>query len=180
MSDDLIGLRAGDPIGDRLDRVKDEQTIDLMGLSIPIKNAAIMMAFTIVTGGAGIVWSASELYGRLMAVEESTADIPTLAPLEERVALVEQIITELSGGKFDLRIERIETRIQDQNLSELQGTLTELQTRMETILEQQKSLSAFAEETVEYRRAVEVVKTEMERFKQDMDDVWTALDEVTY
>lgn len=180
MSDDLRGLRATDPIGDRLDRVKDEQSIDLMGMSVPIKNAAIMMAITIVTGGAGIVWTASELYSRLMAVEVSTEAIPDLSPIEERVALVEQLMTEVTSGKYDLRIERIETRIQDQNLSELQGTLTELQTRMETILEQQKSLSSFAEDTVEYRRAVDAVKDDMKRFKKDMDDVWTALDEVTY
>jgi soluble cytochrome b562 len=180
MSDELSGLRATDPIGDRLDRVKEDQSIDMMGMSIPIKNAVIMAAFTIVGGGAGVVWTASELYGRLTSVEQAVEGIPDLSPVEERVSLLEQTVVELGSGKFDLRIERIETRIEDQNLSDLQGTLRELQTRMETILEQQKSLSDFAEDTVEYRRAVDKVKQDMATFRQDMDDIWTALDEVTY
>lgn len=176
----MSGLRATDPIVERVNRVQEENTISLLGIDVAVKNAALAMAFTIITGGAGIVWTASELYSRLMAVEEKVTEIPDLGPVNEQIAVMQEMLTNLNMGQLDIRIERIETRIQDQNLSGLQSALTELQINLQNIMKSQEDLRGYAERTVEYQQAVEKVRQDMQRFKQDMDDVWTALDELTY
>lgn len=205
----MSGRRASDPIEDKVEAVAESTEFELFGFTVPVKGAVLGFAVTLIGGSAGAIWTASELYSRLVAVEEAVEEIPDLGPLkkdladtrleleqemsamrldleqgmaeiEERLAVVSKTVSNLDMGRLDLRIERVETRIEDQNLSELQGNLAQLKTSLEGIIKNQDELRGFAANTEQYKAAVEQVRKDMGRFQQDMDDVWTALDELTY
>ena len=152
--------------------------INLGGIRIKSGFIFVFMAFASTVAGG--VWTAGELYNRLVALEGQVEEIPDVAPIEERLSLLEKSVTDLDTGKLDLRIERIETRIEDQDLSALQGNLAVLKTNLENLMAGQGELKDFAKNVEENKRLVEQTRADMARFQQDMDDVWTALDELTY
>ena len=183
----MTGRREDDPIEDKVGAVAESTEFELFGFTIPVKSAILGFAVTAIGGSAGAVWTASELYSRLVAVEDAVGDMPDLAPVNkeiaetnEKLSVIAKTVSDLDMGRLDLRIERVETRIEDQNLSELQGNLAQLKTSLEGIMKGQEELRGFAKNTEDYKRAVEVVRQDMSRFQKDMDDVWTALDELTY
>lgn len=167
---------------------------------IKIKSGFIFVFLAFAGSVAGGVWTASELYGRLVAVEDELASlqIPDLAPLNEDIIVIRQNLEaadELISARIDTqnerltvfersdvlnRTERIETRIEDQDLGQLQGKLAQLQTNLENIIEAQRALAGFSEKVDDSAREVERISKNMASFEQDMDDVWTALDELSY
>lgn len=167
---------------------------------IKIKSGFIVVFLAFAGSVAGGVWTAGELYNRLVVVEDGLSDlsIPDIAPVEEEVSVMrEQLISEinvlreqlfiaqekivvLEAMKMDSRMERVETRLEDQNIGDLQGNLVQLQTNLQNIMQSQDTLKGYSESVDENRRAMEQLRKDIATFEQDMNDVWEALDEVSY
>ena len=121
------------------------------------------------------------MYSRLEAVE--AYDIPDTTELHEQVELIKQ-------------------ELEDQNISELQGKLTELGVNLTTIIDQQKELLLIKERVVQAEKDVESMRTTEQEAKlvvkqvedfdsflktfdpkfktldREVNDIWEALDEV--
>lgn len=156
---------------------------------IKIKSGFIVVFLAFASAVAGGVWTAGELYNRLVVVEDGLADIeiPDLAPLDERVSVLEEKLNAanerivfLEAIKMDTRMQAIETKIEDQNLGQLQGNLAQLQTNLQNIMAGQEKLQGFSESVEDSARMVEKLREDIATFEQDMNDVWEALDEVSY
>ena len=132
----------------------------------------IAILFSLATTLGGGVWTASSLYGRLEAVE--AVSIPNIAPLEEKILLIEQ---ELSAN----------------DVSQLQGKLATLGTNLQTIIDQQEKLLLIdenvndLEKDIESMRAIvakaEIVtekvtgfETKIISIKREVEDLWSAMD----
>ena len=156
---------------------------------IRIKSGFIVVFLAFASAVAGGVWTAGELYNRLVVVEEELADltIPDMSPLQEEIALLEEKYLQAQGRlvvlealKLDSRLEGVEIRIQDQNIGELQGILAELETNLKNLMKNQDSLIGFAQNVQENKRLMEETQKKLEIVHTEIDDIWTALDELTY
>lgn len=156
---------------------------------IKIKSGFIVVFLAFAGSVAGGVWTAGELYNRLVVVEDGLADIeiPDLAPIEEQVSVLREQLTAanerivfLEAMRMDVRMQAIETKIEDQNLGQLQGNLAQLQTNLQNIMAGQEKLQGFSESVEDSARMVEQLRKDIATFEQDMNDVWEALDEVSY
>ena len=148
---------------------------------VKFKGIYLAVVFGFVTTISGAIWTASELYSRLEAVE--AYDIPDTTELHEEVELIKQ-------------------ELEDQNISELQGKLTELGVNLTTIIDQQKELLLIKERVVQAEKDVESMRTTVQEAKlvvkqvedfdsflktfdpkfktldREVNDIWEALDEV--
>ena len=147
-----------------------ETELNIGGTSF--KGVYIAILFSLATTLGGGVWTASSLYGRLEAVE--AVSIPNIAPLEEKILLIEQ---ELSAN----------------DVSQLQGKLATLGTNLQTIIDQQEKLLLIdenvndLEKDIESMRAIvakaEIVtekvtgfETKIISIKREVEDLWSAMD----
>ena len=149
-----------------------------------------IMASIIGTIGGGI-WAVSEFYSRVGVIDD------TLAQLEETV-------DDLSGAQLkelkkiieeeQIKLTTIETRLEDNNISHLQGKLAELQTMLETIGSRQQEVLTEAKESEakvaelekswievrnEYKAMADALKKFEDRtnkFKIEVDNLWEGLD----
>tara|TARA_R110000803_G_scaffold101794_1_gene169820 strand:- start:106 stop:582 length:477 start_codon:yes stop_codon:yes gene_type:complete len=148
----------------------EETELKIGGTSF--KGVYIAILFSLATTLGGGVWTASSLYGRLEAVE--AVSIPNIAPLEEKILLIEQ---ELSAN----------------DVSQLQGKLATLGTNLQTIIDQQEKLLLIdenvndLEKDIESMRAIvakaEIVtekvtgfETKIISIKREVEDLWSAMD----
>ena len=111
---------------------------------VKFKGIYLAVVFGFVTTISGAIWTASELYSRLEAVE--AYDIPDTTELHEQVELIKQ-------------------ELEDQNISELQGKLTELGVNLTTIIDQQKELLLIKERVVQAEKDVESMRTTVQEAK---------------
>ena len=93
----------------------EETEINVGGVKFKGVYIAVVLGF--VSTIAGTIWTASELYSRLEAVE--AYEIPDTTPLHEDIELIKQ-------------------ELEDNDVKSLQGKLAELGTNLKTIIEQQK------------------------------------------
>ena len=131
---------------------------------------AIVLGIGSTIGGG--VWTASSLYSRLESVEARV--IPDVAPIEEKISL-------------------IETQLEDNNVSQLQGKLAELGTNLVTIKDNYAKMVEFKEEITELEQKVtkmetvvqkaELVTKEVKEFeddikvvKKEIQDLWDGMD----
>jgi len=138
---------------------------------------AILFSFATTIGGG--IWAASEFVSRISnlesSVEELSSSIPDIEPLS-------------------LDINAIKTKIEDNDLSHLQGKLAELDTLLNGIKERQTEVlsdAATSKATViemqkewieirnEYKAMADAIKKfeqSVGNFKKEIDDLWKGLD----
>ncbi len=90
----------------------EETEINVGGVKFKGVYIAVVLGFVSTIGGT--IWTASELYSRLEAVE--AYEIPDTAPLHEEIQLIKQ-------------------ELEDNDVKSLQGKLAELGTNLKTIIE---------------------------------------------
>ena len=101
---------------------------------------AVVLAF--ISTIAGGIWTASSVYARLEAVE--AYEIPDIAPLHEQITV-------------------IETELEANDISQLQGKLASFGTNLETIMGQQAKLLTIQERMVEVEKEMEAMKGVVQR-----------------
>lgn len=143
------------------------------GVSFKGVYVAILLSLATTLGGG--VWTASSLYSRLEALESQ--QIPDIAPLEEKILLVEQELEANDVGK-------------------LQGKLAELGVNLVTIKDQQAALLDIKTKVTDLEKDIEGMKSTVKQAElitaksedidkriqaigRDLDSVWEALDYVS-
>lgn len=134
---------------------------------------AIVLSMASTLGGG--VWGASQFFARIDAIEGrlDELEIPDITPLSDRIGLVEQ-------------------RLADQNISQLQGKLSELGANLEQIMEAQKGLldlrdriasveKSNSETLITVNAKMETIGSVDDRIKKidrEINDIWNGLDAV--
>jgi len=147
-----------------------ETELTIGGTSFKGVYIAILLSLATTLGGG--VWTASSLYSRLEAVESQK--IPDIAPLEEKILLVEQ---ELSAN----------------DVSQLQGKLATLGVSLQTIADQQEKLLLIRNDVNDMKQKVAEMKATVQKAellsadikdfnkdvsvaKREIQDLWDAMD----
>jgi len=150
-----------------------ETELTIGGTSFKGVYIAILLSLATTLGGG--VWTASSLYSRLESVESQK--IPDIKPLEKKILLVEQ-------------------ELQANNVSQLQGKLSELGVNLITIKEQQSGLLDIKIKVTDLEKDIETMKSTVKQAElitaksedidkriqaigRDLDSVWEALDYVS-
>lgn len=166
-----------------------------------LKGAWIVVALSILTPVAGGIWAVAEFFGRIDSLESSVDgfSIPDIGPLQEQLSVLRTELDAMkqdlggTGTRLDTRIAVIEDQMESQDISQLQGRLAELATNLQTIMQQQQQLldlrdrieqaertvtgnQRLAEDTLE---AVQEFAEDVDRFSQEVDDLWEAFDAVS-
>ena len=158
----------------------EETEINVGGVKFKGVYIAVVLGFVSTIGGT--IWTASELYSRLEAVE--AYESPDTAPLHEEIQLIKQ-------------------ELEDNDVKSLQGKLAELGTNLKTIIEQQKELLAIKERVIQAEKDVEAMRTtvaeaklivgkvegfekylkqfetKIEKVDKEIDDIWLGMDELS-
>lgn len=150
-----------------------ETELTIGGTSFKGVYIAILLSLATTLGGG--VWTASSLYSRLEAVESQS--IPDIAPLEEKILLVEQ-------------------ELQANNVSQLQGKLSELGVNLVTIKDQQSSLLDIKTKVTDLDKDIETMKAQVTESKliaegvsgfsksiknieRELEDLWSGMDYIS-
>ena len=150
-----------------------ETELTIGGTSFKGVYIAILLSLATTLGGG--VWTASSLYSRLEAVE--LQKIPDIAPLEEKILLVEQ---ELSAN----------------DVSQLQGKLATLGVSLQTIALQQEKLLGITTKVSDLEKDIETMKAQVTESKliaegvsgfskriknieREIEDLWNGMDYIS-
>lgn len=152
----------------------------------------ILVAFSSTIGGG--IWTASEFFSRLEALEGSVIDASsdtgvTQARFED---LRESQSERLQG--YQVAISNMEQQLADNNISELQGKLAELGTNLEAIMKAQQDLldlrdriaaveksNAEAVLTVNNRvQSLDKTERVLRRVDTEIENLWQALDSLPF
>lgn len=150
-----------------------ETELKIGGTSFKGVYIAILLSLATTLGGG--VWTASSLYSRLQDLE--SRHIPDIKPLEKKILLVEQ-------------------ELQANNVSQLQGKLSELGVNLLTIKDQQSGLLDIKTKVTDLEKDIETMKSTVKQAElitaksedidkriqaigRDLDSVWEALDYVS-
>ena len=150
-----------------------ETELTIGGTSFKGVYIAILLSLATTLGGG--VWTASSLYSRLETVESQK--IPDIAPLEEKILLVEQ-------------------ELQANNVSQLQGKLSELGVNLVTIKDQQSSLLDIKTKVTDLEKEIETMKAQVTESKliaegvngfsksiknieREIEDLWSGMDYIS-
>ena len=126
---------------------------------VKLKGIYIAVVLSLATTIASAVWTASSLYSRLAIVEKKASAVK---PVVEKVQLIEQ-------------------RLEDNDVSQLKGKLATLKTSLDTLVVQQKNLLELKGDVSELSKDIESIKgtvAKAEVITKDVGDVGESLKEL--
>lgn len=126
---------------------------------VKLKGIYIAVVLSLATTIASAVWTASSLYSRLAIVEKKASAVKVTA---EKVQLIEQ-------------------RLQDNDVGQLKGKLATLKTSLDTLVVQQKNLLELKGDVSELSKDIESIKgtvAKAEVITKDVGDVGESLKEL--
>lgn len=131
---------------------------------------AILLSLATTLGGG--VWTASSLYSRLQDVEARS--IPNVAPIEEKITLIEQQLTDNDVSQLKAKLAELGTNLitimgQQEKLLELQTKVTELDKQIESM----KSTVATAELMT---KDLKDLDGKLKTINREIEDLWSGLD----
>lgn len=139
---------------------------------VKLKGIYIAVVLSLASTIGGGVWTASSLYSRLEGVENLF--IPNIAPLEEKVLLIEQ-------------------ELEANDVSKLQGKLAKLGVNLKTIAEQQAKLLLVNDKVNQLEKDIETMKatvtkaelltaeaekldSKLKTINREIQDLWDGMD----
>jgi hypothetical protein len=134
---------------------------------------AILLSLATTIGGG--VWTASSLYARLEAVEKKK--IPDIAPMQKKILLVEQQleannVSQLQGKLSELGVNLLTIKGQQEELLDIKSKVIDLEKDIETMRSTVKQAELLA-------AASEGIDTRIQAIGRDLDSVWEAIDYVS-
>ena len=162
----------------------DNLELDVGGTKIKGVWIAILLSFASTIGGG--IWTASEIFNRLSAQEESVQS--ALALGDSFNALESSIGTKLNN--YNIRIETIRQQLSDNDVAGLQGKLAALGTNLESIMKRQQELldmrdkiSKIEKDSSELNLKTNVqldklkgYDEKLDRINKDINDIWNGMD----
>lgn len=186
------------------DNEQQSAEFELFGFSVPIKNAVLGAAFTLVTGSAGAVWAAADFMNRLASQEEAVVEAVSMvedldSKLKSQLEIVDVKFGNLKENQtakiadFSTRVSNVQQQLEDNDISGLQGKLAELGTNLKAIMEQQERLLTIQAQLTEVEKLVtelEVsvqkaeiatrdsgkISSKLEKIQKEIDDLWEGMD----
>ena len=155
----------------------EDMELDVGGVKFKGIYIAILLSFATTIGGG--IWAASEFVSRISNLETSFEDAV-------------QVLDKIEPLEIDLA--SIKTKIEDNDLGQLQGKLAELDTLLNNIKERQTEVLADASTSTskvialekdwievrnEYKKMADAIKQfekDVQNFKKEVDDLWKGLD----
>ena len=151
---------------------------------------AIVLTFGSTIGGG--IWTASEFFSRLAGLESAVSDASsdtgvTQARFED---LRERQSEALQG--YEVSISNMQQQLDDNNVAGLNAKLSELSTSLSQIMELQRDLLPLRDRVASVEKsnsetvltvnakmeALNTIDDRLKRLQRDMDDAWTAMDEL--
>ncbi len=126
---------------------------------VKLKGIYIAVVLSLATTIASAVWTASSLYSRLAVVEKKASAVKVTA---EKVQLIEQ-------------------RLEDNDVGQLKGKLATLKTSLDTLVVQQKNLLELKGDVSELSKDIESIKgtvAKAEVITKDVGDIGDSLKEL--
>jgi len=166
--------------------------VNVAGTQIKGVWIGILVAFSSTIGGG--IWTASEFFSRLEALESSVIDASSeTAVVQGRFEDLRESQSERLQG-YQVAISNMEQQLADNNISELQGKLAELGTNLEAIMKAQQDLldlrdriaaveksNAEAVLTVNNRvQSLEKTERVLKRVDTEIENLWQALDSLPF
>ena len=150
-----------------------ETELTIGGTSFKGVYIAILLSLATTLGGG--VWTASSLYARLEAVEKKT--IPDIGPLQKQILLVEQQleannVSQLQGKLSELGVNLLTIKGQQEELLDIKSKVIDLEKDIETMRSTVKQAELLA-------AASEGIDTRIQAIGRDLDSVWEAIDYVS-
>ena len=161
---------------------------------VKFKGVYIAIMASIIGTISGGIWAVSEFYSRVGVIDDN------LAQLEQTVSSISNDAIESMRATIEaeqIKLTTIETKIEDNNISHLQGKLAELQTMLENIGARQVEVLSDAKASTdkvaklekdwievrnEYKKMADAIK-EFEKtqgkFITELDNLWDGLDAAT-
>jgi len=151
---------------------------------------AILLTFGSTIGGG--IWTASEFFSRLAGLEGSVSDASSETGVTQaRFEDLRETQAEALQS-YEVSISKMQQQLDDNNVSDLQGKLAELSTNLSQIMELQRDLlplrdrvaaveKSNSETVITVNAKIEALSTlddRIKRLQRDMDDAWTAMDEL--
>ena len=152
---------------------------------------AIVLSFASTLGGG--IWTASEFFSRLEALEENVESASTgTATLDTRFDDYKEVI-DTDIQEFKVELGKVMQELEDNDVSGLQGKLATLGTNLETIMNQQQQLLTFSDRIVEVEKQITETKTlvqkaelmikdaenidgRIKKAEREIEDLWEGLD----
>ncbi|MDA8977395.1 hypothetical protein N9104_02135 [Pseudomonadales bacterium] len=158
----------------------ENMELDVGGTKIKGVWIAVLISFATTIGGG--IWTASEFFSRIEAVEDLGVTVPLF---------IESTGEDLSD--FKSRVAVIEEELKVSDIDNLQGKLVQLGTNLKTIMDRQQELVALQERVVEVEKLVKdmqvtVTKAEiateksdevnkkLDRIQKEVDNLWDGMD----
>jgi len=151
---------------------------------------AILLSFASTIGGG--IWTASEFFSRLEALEGAVSDATAeTAVVQGRFEDLRTRQSETLQG-YQVTISNMQQQLDDNNVGELQGKLAELSTNLSKIMELQRDLLPLRDRVAAVEKsnsetvltvnakieALGNIDDRMGRLQRDINDAWTAMDEL--
>jgi len=161
---------------------------------VKFKGVYIAIMASIIGTISGGIWAVSEFYSRVGVIDEN------LAQLEQTVSSISNDSIETMRATIEaeqIKLTTIETRLEDNNISHLQGKLAELQTMLENIGARQVEVLSDAKDSTEkvaqlekdwlevrneYKKMADAIKAfeaTQGKFITELDNLWDGLDAAT-
>jgi DNA repair ATPase RecN len=145
---------------------------------------AILFSFASTIGGG--IWTASEFFNRLEAQEQAVQE--ALGIRGDFDVTQKQLNKAISD--FNTQILTMQQRLDDNDVSGLQGKLATLGTNLEQIMQRQSELLALQEKVSELQTTVaergartdsqleklQQYDSDMDRIKREIEDLWNGMD----
>lgn len=183
------------------DENKPSDKIDLASTELKvggvnIKGSYIVWFFAVVSTAAGGVYAAGKVWSDYEKLREVVADIqmPDMEPLivlNEKVATMETELVNISkglseaqglGGRLVTDINAIQKLMEANDVSKLQGAISQLRTTVEGVQVFTRDVQTLREQIVGIQKDVQAVRSDLTRdmavLKKDVDSQWNAIDSI--
>ena len=183
------------------DENKPSDKIDLASTELKvggvnIKGSYIVWFFAVVSTAAGGVYAAGKVWSDYEKLRQVVADIkmPDMEPLivlNEKVATMETELVNVSkgladaqglGGKLVTDINAIQKLMEANDVSKLQGAISQLRTTVDGVQVFTRDVQTLREQIVGLQKDVQAVRNDLTRdmavLKKDVDSQWNAIDSI--
>jgi len=137
--------------------VSDEESTSLKIGGVNISGLAVAVALPVLSGVSGAVYFGYDALSRFNSVEQS---VEPLLELDGRVQALEQAIT-------------------DNDVRGLSASLSQIQTQMATILEQQRNLLDLRSRVERSTTITDNLGDDLDTLNTEINDLWKAFDELS-
>ena len=153
----------------------DETELNVGG--VKLRGVWLAMGFTLVSSIAGVIWTASSLYGRLETLESD--QIPDDRIVKIETAMSENDVSGL-GAKLAQLVTNLDQILKSQGeLLEIRDEVQDLKTQIEGMKATVQAAQLITEKTDDFGNRVDAFENRFDKQDREADDLWKAIDDLS-